>query len=79
VDIKNKVSEDFIHIQQSMVNLLVRLSAIERVLSKKGILIDNEYQEAIKEVGFKVSEALETLYKKEVVSEEDNKTDNQEK
>lgn len=64
------LKDDIIYVQESMVNLLIRVSAIEKILHSKNILIDEEYQEAIKQVGIQVTETLKKLYDSSSTTEE---------
>ncbi len=59
--------DDFLHVQESMVNLLIRVSAVERLLHEKGILTEEEYKKAIELVGTQVTAKLKQLYSKEQI------------
>jgi hypothetical protein len=69
----NKVTlnaDDLLHVQESMVNLLIRVSAIEKVLQEKNILDADNFKKAIEEVGSLVTSRLQKLYSQEVTQTE---------
>ena len=53
-----------LEIQQSIVNLLIRVTALEKILYNKGYLSVEEYQQSLIDVGKEVSDKLEKEFVK---------------
>jgi len=58
----NKDNKEALQIQESIVNLLIRISALEKVLLKNNLLTVEDYQKTIIAIGKEVNEKLQEQF-----------------